>query len=130
MTRAASPLRANRKHLTPKQRVVMYARQSGLCGCGCGERMNDGGKGDVGEHVWWFVALGCDQKPDMLYRKECAARKTGGPRGDLSTIAHVRRLAEQRTQADRRGARGYALIQSRGFDKTLSRKFSGEVAKR
>lgn len=127
--------RANRKRLTPKERVQMYAAQSGLCGCGCGERLNANGKGDTGEHRFWFVALGCDEKPDALYRRECALKKTNGPRGDINTIAHVKRLAEGRTQHDRRQQRGPKLVsnsklRSRGFDKTLSRKLNGTVEPR
>ena len=127
--------RANRKHLTPKDRVRMYADQKGMCGCGCGERLNADGKGDVGEHVWWYVALGNDQKPDKLYRKACALKKTNGPRGDISQIAHIKRLAERRTQADKRDENGPKLrsngkLRSRGFDKTVSKKMDGTVVRR
>lgn len=112
----------------------MFAKQGGLCGCGCGAPL--AGKGDVGEHRWWFVALGNSEKPDALFLSDCAKRKTNGPRGDLNTISHIKQLAEGRTQHDRRKKRGYSLIQgktkieSRGFDKSLSKKLSGEVVKR
>lgn len=105
--------RANRKKLTPKQRTQMWADQKGLCGCGCGEPLRDKDEGTVGEHVWWFVALGNSGKPDKLYRKPCARKKTNGPRGDLNTISHIKQLAEGRTQHDVRNERGYSLIQSR-----------------
>lgn len=72
------PRRANRAKLTPKERVRMWAAQKGLCGCGCGEALNEGGKGDTGEHVWWFVSLGNEGKPDKLYRKACARKKLNG----------------------------------------------------
>ncbi len=126
--------RANRKKLTPKERVQMWADQSGLCGCGCGELLNKA-EGTVGEHKFWFVALGCNEKPDAIFRKPCAMRKTNGPRGDINVIAHVKRLAEQRTQHDRLRKRGYSLIQgktkieSRGFDRRFKKKFSGEVVR-
>lgn len=127
--------RANRAKLTPKERVQLWQAQRGLCGCGCGEPLRDKDEGVVGEHVWWFVALGNDGKPDKFYRKPCARKKTNGPRGDLNVIAHVKRLAEGRTQADKRAERGPKLrsnakLKSRGFDKSLSKKFSGEVVKR
>ncbi len=125
--------RANRKKLTPKERVEMWAAQGGQCGCGCGEPLSRK-EGTVGEHRFWFVALGCNEKPDAIFRKPCAMRKTSGPRGDLNVIAHVKRLAEKRTQADRRKVRGPKLVsnaklRSRGFDKTLSKKMSGEVVR-
>lgn len=124
--------RANRKFLTPKERVQMFASQRGLCGCGCGKPL--AGKGDVGEHRFWFVALGCDEKPDALYRADCARKKTNGPRGDINVIAHVKRLRDKRTQADKRATRGPKLksnakLQGRGFDKTLSKKMDGSVVK-
>ena len=126
--------RANRAKLTPKERVQLWQAQYGLCGCGCGEPLRDKDEGVVGEHVWWFVALGNDGKPDKLYRKPCARKKTNGPRGDLNVIAHVKRLAEGRTQADKRAERGpkiraNAKIQSRGFDKSLSKKMNGTVVR-
>lgn len=126
--------RANRAKLTPKERVQLWQAQYGLCGCGCGEPLRDKDEGVVGEHVWWFVALGNDGKPDKLYRKPCARKKTNGPRGDLNVIAHVKRLAEGRTQADKRAERGPKLranakIQSRGFDKSLSKKMNGTVVR-
>lgn len=127
--------RANRAKLTPKERVAMWQAQGGLCGCGCGEPLRDKDEGVVGEHVWWFVSLGNSGKPDKLYRKPCARKKTNGPRGDLNVIAHVKRLAEGRTQADKRAARGPKLrsnskLRSRGFDKTKTRHFDGKVSPR
>lgn len=127
--------RANRKRLTPKERVQMWADQKGLCGCGCGEPLS-AAEGTVGEHRFWFVALGCNEKPDAIFRKPCAARKTNGPFGDITKIAHVKRLAEQRTQADKRKKRGFSLIQgktkieSKGFDRSLKKKMNGEVIRR
>lgn len=111
--------RANRKRLTPKERVEMWQAQFGLCGCGCGVALNNA-EGTVGEHRFWFVALGCDEKPDAIYRKPCALKKTNGPRGDINTIAHVKRLAEDRTQYDWRQQNGPKLrgggkLQTRGF---------------
>jgi hypothetical protein len=127
--------RANRAKLTPKERTAMWSAQRGLCGCGCGEPLNQRDEGVVGEHVWWFVSLGNSGKPDKLYRKPCARRKTNGPRGDLNVIAHVKRIAEGRTQHDRRNERGPKLrsnqkLQSKGFDKSLSKSFSGKVSPR
>ena len=123
--------RGNRKRLTPKERTAMWSAQKGLCGCGCGVALN-ASEGTVGEHRYWFVSLGCSEKPDALFRRPCAMKKTAGARGDSNTIAHVKRLAEGRTQHDRRNEHGAKLrsnskLKSRGFDKSLSKKMNGEV---
>lgn len=107
----------------------MWTDQLGLCACGCGEPLTKA-EGVVGEHRFWLVCLGNPEKPDGLYRKPCADKKTNGPRGDLNTAAHVRRLAEGRTQADDRKAAGGSRIKSSGFDRTLSKKMDGSVVKR
>jgi hypothetical protein len=125
--------RGNRKRLTPKERATMWQRQGGKCACPCGELLSKE-EGTVGEH-FWFVCLGNSEKPDALYRKPCALKKTNGPRGDLTVASRVKRYAEGRTQADKRKERGPKLrsnskLQGRGFDKSLSRKFSGEVIRR
>lgn len=118
-----------RARLTPRERIAVAQDQKGLCGCGCGEPL---GSRTVGEHRFHFVALGCEEKPDALYRRECALKKTNGPRGDINTIAHIKRLAEKRTQADKREARGPRLksnakLQGPGFNKTLRKRFNGAV---
>lgn len=111
-----------RARWTPKQIAQQRLDQRNLCGCGCGHEL-DNVEGIVGEHVWEFVALGNSGKPDKLYRKPCADKKTNGPSGDLNTIAHVKRLRDARTQHDRRNARSFPLI--RGGSIRGWRKFDG-----
>lgn len=122
-----------RSTLTRKERHAMAARQGGLCftfGCV--------GKPAIAEH-WATVALGNDQKPDCLLCRECARLKTYGSPGrvggDIRDIKHVRKLEEKRTQHDQRLERGPKLksnrrLESRGFNKALSKKMSGEVVRR
>lgn len=117
-----------RATLTRKERKAMAERQGGLCftfGCV--------GKPAIAEH-WQPVALGNDEKPDCLLCKDCARIKTYGSPGrvggDIRDIKHIRKLEEKRTQADKREAKGGTHIKGRGFDKSLSKKFSGEVVKR
>lgn len=127
-------MKAQRRYLTPNEMRDMLERQGGLCfSPGC---MSEGPF--VGEH-WHCVALGNDNKPDALLCVPCAKAKTYGSPGrvggDIRDIKHIRKLEEKRTQADRRAERGPKLVsnsklQSRGFDKSLSKKFSGEVIKR
>lgn len=98
-----------RAYLTPHERIAMREAQHGLCGCGCGKPL---GKDFIGEHVWILVAWGNEEKPDALWRKDCAADKT---KRDLKAHARVRRLAGltgQRKRRLERKARGVTLLKS------------------
>lgn len=108
----------------------MALDQHWVCGCGCGSNLPDDLKGVVGEHTYEFVALGCEEKPDKLFLPACAMRKTAGPRGDLNTIAHVKRLRDGRTQADKRAKRGFASMVSRGFQTMFKKKMDGTVIRK
>lgn len=127
-----------RAYLSRSDRIRLFSEQNALCGCGCGEALLSWrGRDAIGEHVHLNVSQGNEDKPDALYRPECAARKTnklnGYKRSDKNNIAHHKRLGEQRTQADRREQRGFSLLRSarkligRGFDKTKTRGMDGTV---
>ncbi len=123
--------RGNRKRLTPKERTQLWSRQGGLCACPCKEPLSER-EGTVGEH-FWFVCLGNSEKPDALFRRPCALRKTNGPRGDLNTIGRIKRHATKNTQADKRQRRGFSLIKGRNDLKKnpkLKRGFDGKVVQR
>lgn len=114
-----------RARLTKSERAEMLERQAGVCwmpGC-CN-------KGPFIEEHYLPYALSGVPKPDCLLCVPCAFKKTTGPRGDLNVIAHIKRIAEKRTQADKRKARGYSLIQGRGFDQSLRKRFDGTVEPR
>lgn len=123
-------LAAKRASWTPGERAAQRQEQHGLC-FRCMQPMGDDA---VGEH-FQPVALGNDKKPDYLLCKSCSDAKSYGLRGDISTIAKVKRLANANTQYDKREAKGGTRIpgrkmESRGFSTWLKRKFSGEVVKR
>jgi len=128
-------LKAKRAYLTDREETAMRERQGHLCGCGCGEPLDDANEGVIREHVFLMVALGNDDKPDSIWRFPCADKKTNGLCGDKWRIAKVKRIRDKRTQRDRLLARGYSLIQgrskldSRGFDKSLSKKMDGTVVR-
>lgn len=118
------PVKAKRSSLTRKERAAMRERQGGCCATfGCQ------GKPSVAEH-WYPVALGNDQKPDCLLCSACARQKTIGLRGDISTIAKVKRLKNGKTQFDKRKAAGGSRIAKRGFVTWLKKKFDGTVEPR
>jgi hypothetical protein len=107
-----------RRHLTDTERREMLIRQLGLC-CvpGC---MSEGPFEEEHStpHVW------DDKKPDQLMCAPCHAVKT---KRDIKAIAKAKRIAEGRTQFDKRAAAGGSRIRGRGFDKSLSKKMNGEV---
>jgi len=122
---------SQRKYLTPRERRWLWSQQDGKCGCGCKRKID--WKTAIGEHTT-PVALGNNEKPDALYLEECAEAKTYGKPGrvggDIRDIAHTRRIAEGRTQHDKRLKRGPLLrsnekIVNRGFRKDVRRRMDG-----
>jgi hypothetical protein len=103
-----------RARLTKEERRKMLADQGGLCiGWGCTEW-----RGLIEEHSTPFTWTG--QKADQLMCGACHKIKT---RADIKAIAKVKRIRRGKRPAKR-------PIKSRGFDKSLSKKMSGEVVKR
>ena len=107
-----------RGYLTPKGKAQMALDQGGKCGCGCGQKLQPGKI--ITEHTI-PLAIGQKRKPDALWTKQCAAKKT---KKDCKEIAKVNRLT------GKTGNRRKKKIQSRGFPKNLKRKINGEVEKR
>lgn len=107
-----------RKPLTAKQRAELALAQQGLCGCGCGGKLDHVREGTVDEHV---IALGLMGANDLanrsLWRKPCSDAKTYGK--DLPAIAKAKRI-EAREEGTRRprkpiSGKGFGSV-SRGFD--------------
>ena len=98
----------------------MAEAQNGTCACWCGCTASLEASGAIGEHtvqVW----LGNEDKPDRLLCVPCAKIKTAR---DARERARCKRLAKG--GKTRRGPK----IQSRGFDKTLTRGLDGKVRER
>lgn len=102
-----------RRYLTERERAAMLETQGGACAI-----CKRPAPRYIGEHTS-PVALGNEAKPDALLCAPCAKRKTYGDHaagGDIAKIAKVKRIAEGRTQYDKRAAFGSSM-QSRGFKK-------------
>lgn len=116
-------LSAKRASLTTKEREAMAVAQNYICACGCGQTL---GRRRVAEH-WQPVALGNSNKPDAIFRADCAATKT---KRDMGIIAKVKRIFFGNTQFDKRKRAGGTRLAKREFDKNLSKKFDGSVERR
>ena len=109
-----------RKPLTKKQRAELALRQGGLCGCGCGGKLDDR-EGIIDEHVQALALLGSNDLANRsLWRKPCSDAKTYGR--DLPAIAKAKRI-EARENGTRRPRKP---IKSKGFG-SVSRGFDGKV---
>ena len=118
-----------RKRLSRAERDRMLLEQNGTC-CVAGCKESDG---LIEEHSTPFTMTG--RKADQLMCKAHHDLKTfGKPHvkadGDLSKIAKTKRIANGKTQFDKRKAAGGTRIKSPGFVTWLKKKFTGEVVKR
>jgi hypothetical protein len=131
-------VKVKRRAPTAREKREISLRQNGVCFLdGCEKPIA------VYEH-WTMVAIGNGDAPDCGLCEDHADIKTYGGQdgamwravgGDIRDIAHVKRLAEGRTQADKRAERGPKLrsnqkLKSRGFDCSLRKSFSGKVTAR
>lgn len=118
-------MKAKRAYLTPREMEAMLKRQNGVC---FAPKCDSTGP-FIAEH-WFPVALGNDKKPDCLLCEPCADSKTYGSAGrvggDIRDIYHIRRIAEGRTQYDKRQKNG-SKLRSGGFKGW--RKMNGEVVR-
>ena len=113
-----------RKPLTKRQRALFFLDQDGICGCGCGVKMDHEREGTIDEHV---LPLWCGGTNDLtnrkLYRKPCAAEKTSREttaRGKVNRII----AREDGTRRERK------QIPSRPFDKGPKRKWPSRKMER
>lgn len=118
-----------RRPLTRNLLATLILEQAGKCAA-CGSKLNFAKKGQVvDEHRVPLFSGGTNDTDNRELRcKPCATVKTSAEAPDR---AKVRRIEGKKTQADRRSrakAEGtYRPIQSRGFDKTRTRRMDGTV---
>lgn len=112
-----------RRRLSKYEFAVLFLEQKGLCGCGCGLKLEAGQIDE--EHSIALAAGGQNPKPDSLWRRDCHRKKTKNDRKAIKKINHV----TGKTGRNKIG-RKKKKIQSKGFDKSLSKSLSGIVRKR
>jgi 5-methylcytosine-specific restriction endonuclease McrA len=114
-----------RKPLTRAEFGQLMIDQEGKCDCGCGEKLQPMGEGVVDEHRVPLALGGSNDLSNRhLFRRPCALAKTND--GDLKRVAKAKRQGGEKGQYARRKLRGGSSIKGRGFDKTLTRPFSGQ----
>lgn len=80
-----------RKPLTKLQRARLMESQKGICGCGCGGKLDDAREGIIDEHVQALGLLGSnDMSNRQLWRKPCSAAKTY--ERDIPAISKAKRI--------------------------------------
>ena len=105
-----------RKPLTKKQRAQMALDQNGLCGCGCGEKLDHAREGTIDEHLRALGLQGTNALENRsLWRKPCSDAKTY--KQDLPAIAKAKRLEKKQDPLTRKPSR----ISSRPFQKTTQK---------
>lgn len=134
MTTPSADKRAveKRKPLNRAQVIALMIKQATgpvLCGCGCGEPLEPFVEGVIDEHWAPLAQTGTnDLRNRALLRKPCAKRKT---RKDSGDTAKCKRLAGETCTARGRPIPQRAEpMQGRGFDKTKTRGFGGQVRPR
>jgi len=131
------PRPEKRKPLNRVQFATLILAQSGLCGCGCGKKLQ--ADRIIDEHVVALDFLGANTLDNRsLWDRDCSKAKTAR---DLSAAAKGKRLRGETGQGPKRPipSRGFAQMpesrdpkkwQSAGFDKTKTRGFNGKVRER
>ena len=116
-----------RRPLTRAQIAEITLRQLGKC-ARCSERLDFATRGAViDEHLHPLADGGTNETDNRaFYCKPCAKPKTAKEARDRGKS---KRIAEGRTQADRRAQRG-PTMQSRGFDRTWKKRMDGTVTRR
>lgn len=111
--------------LTPKQRAELALAQKGICGCGCGGKLDHAREDTIDEHVLALGLMGANDLANRsLWRKPCSDAKTYGK--DLPAMAKAKAQAGETGQYARRQKRDEPLIKGRGFG-SVSRGFDGKV---
>ena len=97
----AIPAPEKRKPLTKREFGFLIIRQEGLCGCGCGRKLDFSKPGLVtDEHLNSLFSLGTNELDNRaLWLTVCSVAKTSA---EAPGRAKVRRIEQGKTQADRR----------------------------
>lgn len=118
-----------RRPLTRAEFGQLMIDQEGRCARGCGEKLQPMTEGVIDEHLRALALLGTNALENRaLYRKPCARKKTDEQ--DTPRIAKAKAQAGETGQYARRQKRGHGSIQSRGFDKSRTKRFDGSVVAR
>lgn len=124
---------APRRTLSKREHLAMFLAQDGRCVCGkCdGLKLRPGEIHEQHDPPYELMkdTEGYDGKPNKLFTREChenITRTEDGPR-----IVKARHQAGGKgSQIAKRKNKSYRSIQSRGFDKSLTRGFDGKVRAR
>ena len=111
--------------LKPWEFAMLAVQQGGLCGCGCGEPLEFGPRLIRQEHLHQRATGGQHTLKNVsLWRvKPCAVAKDKRDSLDRKKLRSL-------TKTTKKSQRPKAKIQSRGFDKTKTKRMDGTVVSR
>lgn len=114
----------DRKALTKFEFAQLVLEQEGRCGCGCGQKLVFEAGQIRDEHLHQMATGGGNELTNRsLWCLDCAK---GKDKKDARARAKVRSL----TKATKKSQKPKSKLQSRGFDKTLRKKFDGTVERK
>ena len=122
-----------RRPLTRREFGFLIIKQDGLCGCGCGQRLDfTKPKLVTDEHLNSLFSGGKNELENRaLWLSECSKPKTSA---EAPGRAKVRRIEQGKTQADRRAQKKiegkHRPIAGKGFDRTWTKRMDGTTVKR
>lgn len=106
----------NRKPLTKKQRAELALSQGGICGCGCGVKLDHAREGTIDEHLRPLGLQGTNALENRsIWRKPCSDEKTY--KRDLPSIRKAQRLEKKADPLTRKPSR----MQSKPFPKPTTK---------
>lgn len=105
-----------RKPLTKKQRAELALAQGGICGCGCGVKLDHAREGTIDEHVRALGLQGSNALYNrQIWRKPCSDEKTF--KRDLPSIRTAQRIEKKSDPLTRKPSR----MQSKPFPKPTTK---------
>lgn len=119
-----------RPSMSKARRLRIWERDGGVCWL-CTHKVMAGEEWDADHVLPWALSFDDTDENLKVAHKSCHRGEKSKTSDDVKRIAKAKRQGGvEGGQKARRDKRGFGLIQSRGFDKTLRKKFNGTVERK